>query len=312
MRERGEESETVLGLLDRASRARARSCSSKANRASGSRCCWPGLAKKQAIAAFSWLPQRPASYPAPLLAAVNAARATPGNGAGRRETTAPAPRADVVLAGLEELASAGPVLLTADDVQWADPATMQAFRSMPRLLASYPLSWILAMGTSADAGQAELLFDLLETTERPGSPWAAGSGGPGRPGRGRARRRPRPGADRPAATPPGTPWSWPKPSAGCATRTRSWSAAATPAWPPAQVSGAHVTSRIEALARHRLKGLSVRARRFVATALILGVRPGSRTWARCWANRRSPTGRAGRGAVRIPAHGEGGRPGLPA
>jgi hypothetical protein len=101
--------------------------------------------------------------PAPLLAAVNAVRATPGNGAGRCETTAPAPWADVVLAGLEELASAGPVLVTVDDVQWADPATMQAFRSMPRLLASYPLSWILAMGTSADAGQAERLFDLLET-----------------------------------------------------------------------------------------------------------------------------------------------------
>jgi hypothetical protein len=31
-----------------------------------------------------------------------------------------------------------------------------------------------------------------------------------------------------------------------------------------------VTSRIEALARHRLKGLSVRARRFVETASILG------------------------------------------
>ena len=42
--------------------------------------------------------------------------ATRGNGAGRRETTAPAPWADVVLAGLEELASAGPVLVTADDV----------------------------------------------------------------------------------------------------------------------------------------------------------------------------------------------------
>ena len=39
---------------------------------------------------------------------------------------------------------------------------------------------------------------------------------------------------------------------------------------PAQVSGAHVTSRIEALPRHRLKGLSVRARRFVETASILG------------------------------------------
>ena len=54
--------------------------------------------------------------PASLLAAVNAARATRGNGAGRRETTAPAPWADVVLTGLEELASAGPVLVTADDV----------------------------------------------------------------------------------------------------------------------------------------------------------------------------------------------------
>jgi hypothetical protein len=58
--------------------------------------------------------------------------------------------------------AAGPGLVTADDVQWADPATMQAFQSLPRLLASYPLSWILATGTSADAGQAELLFDLLE------------------------------------------------------------------------------------------------------------------------------------------------------
>jgi hypothetical protein len=29
-------------------------------------------------------------------------------------------------------------------------------------VSSYPMSWILAMGTSADAGQAELLFDLLE------------------------------------------------------------------------------------------------------------------------------------------------------
>ncbi|MBO0822778.1 MAG: hypothetical protein J2P27_02835 [Actinobacteria bacterium] len=34
---------------------------------------------------------------------------------------------------------------------------------MPRLLASYPLSWILALGTSSDAGSAELLFGLLES-----------------------------------------------------------------------------------------------------------------------------------------------------
>ena len=71
----------------------------------------------------------------------------------------PAPSLD----GLEELASAGPVLVTVDNVQWADLPTTQALRSMPRLLGSYPLSWILAVGTSSDAGPAELLFGLLES-----------------------------------------------------------------------------------------------------------------------------------------------------
>ena len=68
----------------------------------------------------------------------------------------------MIRTGPAEASSAGPVLVTVDNVQWADLATTQALRSMPRLLASYPLSWILAMGTSADAGQAGLLFDLLE------------------------------------------------------------------------------------------------------------------------------------------------------
>ena len=39
---------------------------------------------------------------------------------------------------------------------------------------------------------------------------------------------------------------------------------------PAKMSSARVTSRIETLARDRLKGLSAHARRFVATASILG------------------------------------------
>jgi hypothetical protein len=73
------------------------------------------------------------------------------------------------LDGLEEPASAGPVLVTVDNVQWADLATTQALRSMPRLLASYPLFWILTIGTSSDTGPAELLFGPLEATERPGS-----------------------------------------------------------------------------------------------------------------------------------------------
>jgi hypothetical protein len=60
---------------------------------------------------------------------------------------------------------AGPVLVTVDDVQWADLATTQALRSMPRLLASSPLSWILAVGTSSDAGPAGLLFGLPKAAE---------------------------------------------------------------------------------------------------------------------------------------------------
>jgi len=71
----------------------------------------------------------------------------------------PAPSLD----GLDELVSAGPVLVTVDNVQWADLATTQALRSMPRRLASSPLSWILAVGTSSAAGPAELLFGLLES-----------------------------------------------------------------------------------------------------------------------------------------------------
>jgi DNA-binding CsgD family transcriptional regulator len=86
---------------------------------------------------------------APLLSAVHATATT-------------GPSIGTVLAGLEGLAAAGPVLVTVDDVQWADQASMHAFRSLPRLLASYPLSWILTMDRSPHPGTAELLFDLLE------------------------------------------------------------------------------------------------------------------------------------------------------
>ena len=53
-----------------------------------------------------------------------------------------------------------------DNVQWADLATTQALRSMPRLLASYPLFWILTMGTWSDAGPSELLFGLAPSPTR--------------------------------------------------------------------------------------------------------------------------------------------------
>jgi hypothetical protein len=77
----------------------------------------------------------------------------------------PAPSVDA----LKALARTGPVLATVDNVQWADLATAQALRPMPRLLASYPLSWILAMGTSSDGRPAEQLFDPLESDRAAGS-----------------------------------------------------------------------------------------------------------------------------------------------
>src|ERR1700729_1093641 len=69
---------------------------------------------------------------APLLSAIHA-------------TPTAAPSLAPVFPRLGPIAAACPVLVTVDDVQWADQATMHAFRSLRHLLASYPLSWILAM-----------------------------------------------------------------------------------------------------------------------------------------------------------------------
>ena len=65
---------------------------------------------------------------------------------------------------LEELASAGPALVSVDDVHWADPATLHALRSLPGLLAAYPLAWIFARGTHGGDPEAATLFDVLEHT----------------------------------------------------------------------------------------------------------------------------------------------------
>ena len=47
-------------------------------------------------------------------------------------------------ARLEELAAAGPVLVTLDDLQWADTVTVLALRLLPVELMSYGLAWLLA------------------------------------------------------------------------------------------------------------------------------------------------------------------------
>jgi DNA-binding CsgD family transcriptional regulator len=62
---------------------------------------------------------------------------------------------------LERLAARGPVLVTVDDLQFADPVTVLALRVLPRQLAVLPMSWILARSTE-DNTDAARLFDLLD------------------------------------------------------------------------------------------------------------------------------------------------------
>jgi DNA-binding CsgD family transcriptional regulator len=63
---------------------------------------------------------------------------------------------------VERRTAAGPVLISLDDLHWADPATLTALRVLPRRLARHRLAWVLARRTTADGSGAGLLFDLLE------------------------------------------------------------------------------------------------------------------------------------------------------
>ncbi len=179
----------------------------------------------------------------------------------------PAPSLD----GLDELVSAGPVLVTVDNVQWADLATRQALRSMPRLLTSCPLSWILAVGTSSDAGPAELLFGLLE------------SDGAARISLGPLDHEaqvaligdvlgavPDQTLIELAADAAGNPLVLAEAFGGLRDENAIVVRDGHASLAPARVSSARVTSRIETLARDRLRVLSAHARRFVAAASVLG------------------------------------------
>jgi DNA-binding CsgD family transcriptional regulator len=66
-----------------------------------------------------------------------------------------------VRGSLERLAAAGPVLVTVDDLQYADPVTLLALRVLPRQLAALPVSWVLARSTDTESDAAQL-FDLLD------------------------------------------------------------------------------------------------------------------------------------------------------
>jgi DNA-binding CsgD family transcriptional regulator/tetratricopeptide (TPR) repeat protein len=62
---------------------------------------------------------------------------------------------------LEERASAAPVLVCLDDLQWAGTATLAALRTLAGELKRYPVAWILARASTSQH-DTECLFGLLE------------------------------------------------------------------------------------------------------------------------------------------------------
>ena len=62
---------------------------------------------------------------------------------------------------LEQRATADPVLVCLDDLQWASPATLAALRTLPRDLKHHPVAWLLARA-STPHHDTEYLFGLLE------------------------------------------------------------------------------------------------------------------------------------------------------
>ncbi|MFB9831158.1 helix-turn-helix transcriptional regulator [Actinoallomurus acaciae] len=63
---------------------------------------------------------------------------------------------------LEHRLMRGAMLVTLDDLQWADPSTVRALRSLLPDLASYPVVWILARTSGTNDTDLNLLYEVLE------------------------------------------------------------------------------------------------------------------------------------------------------
>jgi ATP/maltotriose-dependent transcriptional regulator MalT len=72
-----------------------------------------------------------------------------------------APVVSQLQALLERRAAASPLLVSLDDLHYADPATLYALRHLTRQLASHRLAWSLARSTVLQRDHASVLFDLL-------------------------------------------------------------------------------------------------------------------------------------------------------
>jgi DNA-binding CsgD family transcriptional regulator len=62
---------------------------------------------------------------------------------------------------LIERAAVAPVLVSVDDLQWADHATLLALRVLPGQLARHPVAWVLARSGAPAGRDVDLLFDAL-------------------------------------------------------------------------------------------------------------------------------------------------------
>jgi DNA-binding CsgD family transcriptional regulator len=99
---------------------------------------------------------------APLTTALGEPFPTPGPGEEKISGDLRMWLVDRLRSRLEDRLSAGPMLLTLDDLQWADPTSLLALRSLVPELSSYPLVWMLARTAGGENNAADRLFPVLE------------------------------------------------------------------------------------------------------------------------------------------------------
>ena len=66
---------------------------------------------------------------------------------------------------LERAALRAPVLVSLDDVQWADPATLTALGSLTRQLAAHRILWLLAVRSGELGATEHAALSRLETAD---------------------------------------------------------------------------------------------------------------------------------------------------
>jgi ATP/maltotriose-dependent transcriptional regulator MalT len=98
----------------------------------------------------------------PLLTALqDAVGGLPGETSSLNAPESWAPVVSKLQALLERRAAASPLLVSLDDLHYADAATLYALRHLTRQLASHRLAWSLARSTVLQRDHASVLFDLL-------------------------------------------------------------------------------------------------------------------------------------------------------